>query len=104
MDYGHVLSRARHRASLTQRELAKRAKVAQPVIARIETSRAVPRVDTMDRLLTACGETLEALPRLGVGVDRTLIHEMLRMTPEDRITAAAAASRGLAEIRRGLRR
>ncbi len=45
----------------------------------------MPRVDTLTRLLSACGESLEALPTLGIGIDRSLIREMLRLTPAERL-------------------
>jgi len=85
MDAAHTLRRARRRARLTQRTLAVRAGVSQPTVARIETGVEVPRVDTLTRLLGACGETIESLPRAGEGVDRNGIRELLRRTPAERL-------------------
>lgn len=45
----------------------------------------MPRVDTLDQLLHACGSMLESEPLLGIGVDRTLIQELLRLTPTERV-------------------
>ncbi len=90
-----ALGRARRRAGLTQRGLATRTGVAQPTIARIERGLAMPRVDTLDRLLAACGWCLETAPRGGAGVDRSLIRDLLRRTPEERLRLAAADARGL---------
>jgi hypothetical protein len=45
--------------------------VSQPTSARIETGAEVPRLDPFDRLLAACGESIEALPASGTGVDRS---------------------------------
>ncbi|HEX9775500.1 MAG TPA: helix-turn-helix transcriptional regulator [Actinomycetota bacterium] len=73
MNAARVLREARRRAGLTQRELAAKAGVPQPSIARIESGATIPRVDTLDRLLEQCGEGLYAQRRLGIGVDRTLI-------------------------------
>ena len=72
---------------MSQRELAGLTGVAQPTIARVERGVEVPRVDTLARLLSTCGESLEALPTLGIGVDRSLIREMLRRTPAERLAS-----------------
>lgn len=94
-----ILRTARRRAGLTQRALAQRASVPQPSIARIENGASIPRADTLERLLRAAGQELEALPQLGLGVDRTLIRERLAMTPDERGRAATVAARNLAELR-----
>src|SRR5438270_235772 len=83
MDAGRVLREARLKAGLTQRELSMRAGIAQPAIARIESGKVTPRVDTLDRLLRACGWALESTRRLGEGLDRTGIHELLSIAPEE---------------------
>ena len=93
MDAARVLRHARRRAGLTQRGLAERAGVPQSQIAKIESGAVVPRVDTLDRLLEACGEGLESRPRPGSGVDRTLIRELLRLEPSDRIRRADTEAR-----------
>lgn len=89
MDAARVLRQARRRAGLTQRGLAERARVPQSQIAKIESGAVVPRVDTLDRLLEACGEGLEALPRPGIGVDRTLARELLELEPAERLRRVA---------------
>ena len=91
-----MLRQARRRAGLTQRGLAERAGVPQPAIARIERGAVSPRLDTIERLLAVTGATLELSPRIGEGIDRTLIRAALRRSPEQRIEAAAAAGRNLA--------
>ncbi len=88
MDAARVLRYARRRAGLTQRQLAGRSGVAQPAIARIESGTSVPRVDLLDRLLEACGLGLEVEPRPGIGVDRTLPAELLKVPPRRRIELA----------------
>lgn len=84
MRAGSIVREARLAAGLTQRELADRAGVLQPALARIERDRASPRFDTLDLLLRACGRGLEVVPRPGAGVDRTLIRERLRLSPGQR--------------------
>lgn len=104
MDSGRVLRQARRRAGLTQRQLAEQAGVPQSVIARIESRGVIPRVDTLDRLLEACGEGLESLPRPGRGLDRTGYQELLSMPPAARLEQSAAAARGLARLRERARK
>lgn len=87
-----ALRQARRRAGLTQRELAARTGVPQSTIARIESGRADPRVSTLDTLLRACGDELDAVPRRGLGVDRTLIRELLRLSPDERIELMSRAA------------
>ena len=95
MDAAGMLRHARRRAGLSQRALAMKAGVPQPAIARIEAGAVSPRVATLQRLLEAAGFSLDVSPRLGVGVDRTLIRAALARSPEERIRAAAEAQRNL---------
>jgi hypothetical protein len=55
-------------------------------------------VETLDRLLRAAGENLSTEPALGVGIDRTQIRELLRLTPEQRLRLAEADARAMAEL------
>ena len=95
MDAGWTLREARRRAGLTQRALALKAGIPQPTIARIESQAVVPRVDTLDRLLSACGFALETYRRPGAGIDRTGIRELRRLRPVDRLRLAAQDARNL---------
>lgn len=61
---------ARRRAGLTQRELAKRARIPQPTIAAIEAGRQDPRYATLSKLLRGCGYELDYERIAGGGVDR----------------------------------
>jgi transcriptional regulator with XRE-family HTH domain len=81
---GALLKEARRAARLSQRELARRAGVAQPVLSRIERGHSSPRFETLDRLLRECGRGLELVERPGLDVDRTLIRDRLRLTPGQR--------------------
>lgn len=100
MDPARTLRAARRRAGLTQRQLAERTGVAQPTIARIERKREMPRADTLSALLRACGESLFSWPRLGVGIDRTLIREMLARTPQERLALLSGETAALAVLDR----
>ncbi|MGH2772528.1 MAG: helix-turn-helix domain-containing protein [Actinomycetota bacterium] len=98
MDFGKVLRESRRKAGLSQRQLARLAGVAQPAIARLESGRAVPRVDLLDRLLKACGVVLEPAPRPGLGVDTTGMVENLVLSPERRLRKAVEDNQGLDEL------
>lgn len=99
MNSAEVLKIARRQAGITQRQLSVMAGVKQPAIARIERGKVVPRVDTLERLLAACGQALAATRRLGAGVDRTVMRELLTLTPGQRARLAVEESRNLAGIR-----
>ena len=95
MNTAVVLRRARQAAGLSQRDLAARAGVAQPAIARIESGGVVPRVDTLEHLLRACGHNLQVATRAGSGVDRSVIRQLLRLTPRERLDLAVTEARNL---------
>jgi transcriptional regulator with XRE-family HTH domain len=95
MDTGLTLRRARQAAGLSQRDLARKARVAQPAIARIESGGVVPRVDTLEHLLRACGQNLQVAKRAGAGVDRTVIRQLLRLTPRERLDLAVTEANNL---------
>jgi transcriptional regulator with XRE-family HTH domain len=93
-----IIRHARKRAGLTQQELARRARMSQPALARIESGRTVPRFDTVVRLLIECGMTLEAIPAAGRGIDRSTIRRMLELTPQARLTLAAREAKAVAKL------
>lgn len=101
---GRMVRDARRRAHLTQRELSAKVGIPQETIARIERGRVDPRVGTLDRLLEGCGYGLESLPRLGVGVDRTQIRELLKLTPSERLALAMADDTRFVELRGSIER
>lgn len=94
-----MLSIARRKAGLSQRELARRAGVPQSTIGRIEAGLMDPRIATLDRLLRACGYEIRIAPRLGEGVDRTLIRSALARTPKQRIEANVASAGAVRRLR-----
>jgi transcriptional regulator with XRE-family HTH domain len=85
VDAGRILREARLRAGITQRELARRAGVLQPAVARIESGPAGPRIDTMEHLLRACDMSLSVLPRWAAGVPREPIRALLDRDPLGRL-------------------
>ncbi len=55
---GRLIADARRQAGLTQSELAQAAGTSQPAIAHYESGRKIPSIDTLERLLRACGRSL----------------------------------------------
>ena len=97
MEIGALITDARLRAGLSQRELAQRAGTSQSAVARIESGAVSPSLHTVRRLVGACGfEVRLALAPAGASdpvvdaykrdVDRTLLRENLRKTVEQRLT------------------
>jgi transcriptional regulator with XRE-family HTH domain len=97
---GSLLREARSAAGLSQRALARLAGVPQPTVARIESGAVVARVDTLGRLLRWCGRELTTVPRAGIGVDRSQIVEILRLTPRERLELLVEDARGLDRLLR----
>ena len=95
-----LLRRAREAAALTQREVADRAGTSQPVVARIETGAVRPDLDTLSRLLLACGVTLTLSTTPYDTTDLRQLDESLALSPAQRVernrrqTALAARAAG----------
>ena len=77
-----LLRQARTRAGLSQRALARKAGTAQSVIARIERGQTSPTWETLERLLTAAGES----PTVASDLMFEVPH-MLSLSPEQRLAA-----------------
>jgi transcriptional regulator with XRE-family HTH domain len=90
VEAANVLHRARAKAGLSQRELGRQAGVSQTTISLIEDGKTSPRFETLDRLLSVCGFELELIPRAGVGIDRTMLRELMQLTPAERARIAIA--------------
>ena len=102
MDAAQLVKDARMGAGLSQRALAKKARTAQSVVARVEMGETSPSWDTLMRLLRAAGHTLRASLERST-VDKALLDDVpriLRLTPEERLEEVAAVSRFIAEARR----
>ena len=56
------MANVRTEKGISQRELEKLSGVRQPVIARIERGKSIPRVDTLLKLLAPLGKTLAIVP------------------------------------------
>lgn len=99
----HLLHEARTRAGLSQRALARRARTAQSVVARIEAGETSPSWETLQRLLRATGFELRAelQPALR-GRSHMLddVARILRLRPEERLLELRNAARLLASARR----
>jgi transcriptional regulator with XRE-family HTH domain len=93
------VNQARRAAGISQRELSRRTGVPQSAIARIERGQQIPRADTLDRLLAACGFELRLAPTRGGGVDQSQIREWLDMSPEERLRRATGYGRMIDRLR-----
>jgi transcriptional regulator with XRE-family HTH domain len=91
-----LLIAARRRAGLAQRALARRARTAQSVVARIESGSTSPSFRTLERLLRSAGFQLQVslVPRIR-GRSHMLedVPRILRLTPEERLTELRNAAR-----------
>jgi transcriptional regulator with XRE-family HTH domain len=98
---GDLLREARLRAALTQAELADRAGIARSQISRYERGSVLPSLETLRRLVRACG--LE----LGFRVynadledhDATLIAQSRRLSPEERVDRAVRSVKHVYALR-----
>jgi transcriptional regulator with XRE-family HTH domain len=81
---GAVIREARHFAGLTQAELAARLGTTQSAVSNWERGREVPRVDTLGRILQACGFEADLVFRRHDDEDRSQIVTHLGMTPSQR--------------------
>ena len=84
LDTGALIREARQLAALTQAELAKRLGTSQSVVSRWERSLDIPRVDTLGRILQACGFEADLRFRRHDDVDRSLIRYQLSLSPLER--------------------
>jgi predicted transcriptional regulator len=96
---GALLAAARRRAGFSQRGLAAAAGVPQSTVGRIEAGLIDPRASTIRTLLRMCGDDLEALPRLGIGIDRSQIRERLALSARERLDQLADAWAAVGSIR-----
>ncbi len=97
-----LLSTARKRSGISQRQLAQRARTAQSVVARIELGDTSPSWATLNRLLKAAGFRVVAVLRR-IAVDPALLDDVSRillLTPEERLLEVGQVSRFVAAARR----
>jgi predicted nucleotidyltransferase/DNA-binding XRE family transcriptional regulator len=96
-----VIREARRRSGLSQTELARRAKVSQPVVSAYESGRREPGLATLSKLVEATGHhlrvNLEAEPGLQRGLPDTPAGRRLRR--HRRAIVDAAERRGATNVR-----
>ena len=102
MNAVELVRQARRRAGLSQAELASRAGVSQPAVARVESGRHRPSLATLERLLSACGErlVLDSAPvDVADGHDLSLLDSTLGLSVEERIERLLAVNSFAGELR-----
>lgn len=87
MEPSTLIRQARRASGLTQAELARRARMKQPEIARLESPGANPRFSTLRRVVAAAGRTLKLDLDEDFGLDETLIAGSLQQSPDQRMRA-----------------
>lgn len=111
VSWSALIREARGLAGISQRELATRAHTTQSVVGRVEAELGNPSVETIERLITAAGFEIHAelRPRAAhdpliasfkKDIDRTLLRENLKKSPEQRVRALQALARLADEARR----
>lgn len=103
LDAARILREARAAAGLSQRELARRARTAQSVVARIESGQTSPTTETLTRLLEAAGmDATVALTPSDAARSHMLddVARILRLTPEQRLIEVRNLSRFVGAARR----
>lgn len=86
MPASSLLKDARNRAGLTQAELARRLRISQAAVAKLEQPRANPTIATLDDALRMTGQRLVLTTEpVSPGIDETLVFEQLRLNPDRRL-------------------
>ena len=85
MNVSDLLREARRQRGWTQAQLASCVGVAQSVVARWESGRVSPRVDSLRRVLVAAGFELQVELVDDSSVERDQIAERLQWTPRERL-------------------
>ena len=90
---GRLIREARRLGGLTHADLARRLGTTQSAVSNWERGRDTPRVDTLARILEACGFEADMTFRRLDDVDRAQIRENLEMTPAERLESVRNVSR-----------
>jgi transcriptional regulator with XRE-family HTH domain len=96
---GHLIREARRLGRLTQAELARRLGTSQSAVSNWERGLDTPRVDTLARILEACGFEADLTFRRLDDVDRAQLRQNLAMTPAARLESVRNVSRLRARAR-----
>ena len=97
---GALIRECRRRADLSQGALAERLGTTQSAVSRWERGHESPRVDTLGRILQACGFEVDLTFRRHDDEDRAQIRHMLTLTPVERLRGIRNFSRMRAGARR----
>ena len=98
-----LVRRARRHAGLTQRQVARRARTAQSVVARIERGQTSPSWDTLTRLLAAAGFDLRTDLELRAAAGLHVLDDVariLRLSPAERLDEVKNINRFVHAARR----
>jgi transcriptional regulator with XRE-family HTH domain len=99
MSAGALIVDRRRAHGLTQARLALRAGTTQGAISRLERDAISPTFDTVERLLAAMGETLDAgAARPDADFDRDHLADLLARSPANRLELAISWNRLAGEI------
>jgi len=104
MKASRLVRAARKRKGLTQRELAAKTRIPQPMISSIERGLQDPRYSTLQRIFRACDLEMDVVNIGGGGIDRTQFMSTLPLTPEERLQRSVVATRAINELVRNARR
>jgi len=96
---GPLIKDARESAGFSQAELARRMDTTQSSVARLESPRSNPRLDTLDRAIAATGQRLAISVEPGFGLDETMVAANLRLEPADRLRHFASAHASARKLR-----
>lgn len=102
-DLGRLIADARRSAGMTQAQLAAAIGTSQSVVSRWERGADSPRVDTLVRILRACGFEPDLVLRRHDDVDRSQIAVGLAMDPESRLRQLEAMHEFVRSARRARR-
>jgi transcriptional regulator with XRE-family HTH domain len=94
-----LIREARRLGSITQAELARRLGTSQSAVSNWERGRDTPRVDTLARILEACGFEADMTFRRLDDVDRAQLRQNLAMAPAARLASVRNVSRLRARAR-----
>jgi transcriptional regulator with XRE-family HTH domain len=94
-----LIREARRLGGITQAELARRLGTSQSAVSNWERGRDTPRVDTLARILEACGFEADMTFRRLDDVDRAQLRENLAMAPAARLASVRNVSRLRARAR-----
>jgi transcriptional regulator with XRE-family HTH domain len=94
-----LIRAARTRAGITQGELARRLGTTQSAVARLEAAGSSPRLVTLERAVGACGSRVElSLAPAPSSIDETLVAEMLRLSPAERLASFQRSYAGVRKL------